>query len=121
MESRVKTIRARELRANMTPEERKLWYEFLRTYPLRFMRQIPIDRFIVDFYCAKAKLVVELDGSQHFEPAGSEYDRERDHVLTKYGILVIRIPNNEVKQNFRGVCEYLDREIQKRAEALRKA
>ena len=97
----------------MTPEERKLWYEFLRTYPLRVMRQRPIDRYIVDFYCAKAKLVIELDGSQHFEPEGSAYDRERDSVLNRCGIRVLRIPNNEIKRNFRGVCEYIDREIQK--------
>ncbi len=101
----------------MTPEERKLWYEYLRKYPLRIMRQRPIDRYIVDFYCARAKLVIELDGSQHFEPYGSAYDLERDRVSNRLGIRVIRIPNNEVKQNFRGVCEYIDREIQKRTAA----
>ena len=98
----------------MTPEERKLWYEFLRTYPLRIMRQRPIDHYIVDFYCAAAKLVIELDGSQHFEPEGSKYDRERDHVLSTYGIKVLRIPDNEVNKNFYGVCEYIDLELQKR-------
>ena len=101
----------------MTPEERKLWYEYLRTYPLRIMRQRPIDRYIADFYCAKAKLVIELDGSQHFEPEGSSYDLVRDSDLNRRGIRVIRIPNNEVKQNFRGVCEYIDREIQNRIKA----
>ena len=106
---------ARDLRKNMTPEERKLWYEFLRTYPLRIMRQRPIDHYIVDFYCAAAKLVIELDGSQHFEPEGSKYDRERDHVLSTYGIKVLRIPNNEVNKNFYGVCEYINLVLKKRA------
>ena len=117
MKNEEQTLFARNLRKNMTPEERKLWYEYLRTYPLRVMRQRPIDRYIVDFYCAKAKLVIELDGSQHFEPEGSAYDRERDCVLNKLGIRVLRIPNNEIKQNFRGVCEYIDGEIQKRLQS----
>ena len=117
MKNEEQTRFARNLRKKMTPEERKLWYEYLRTYPLRIMRQRPIDRYIVDFYCAKAKLVIELDGSQHFEPEGSAYDQERDRVLYRFGIRVIRIPNNEVRQNFRGVCAYIDREIQKRIAA----
>ena len=107
------TAFSRELRKNMTPEERKLWYEFLRNYPLRIMRQRPIDRYIVDFYCAKAKIAIELDGSQHFEPKGSAADQERDRTLAEYGIRVLRIPNNEVRQNFQGVCEYIDLEIRK--------
>ena len=110
MENR-QTEYARQLRKNMTPEERTLWYAFLREHPLRFMRQRPIDRFIVDFYCAKAKLVIELDGSQHFEDEGSEKDRERDAVLAAYGIKVLRIPNNAVRQNFRGVCERINQEL----------
>ena len=103
------------IHTNMTPEERKLWYEFLREQPLRFMRQRPIDRFIVDFYCAKAKLVIELDGSQHFEDEGSEKDRERDAILEAYGIKVLRIPNNAVRQNFRGVCEWISQELKERS------
>ena len=105
---------ARELRKNMTQEEKKLWYQFLRTYPVRFMRQRPIDRYIVDFYCAKARLVIELDGSQHFETEGQSYGAERDCVLNNLGLKVLRIPNNAVNQNFTGVCEFVDLEVQKR-------
>ncbi len=105
---------ARRLRKNMTKEEGILWNTYLRRYPLRIMRQRPIDRYIVDFYCAKAKLAIELDGSGHYE-FGEEYDRERDRVLGTYGIKVLRIPNNEVNRNLRGVCETIDAEIKKRS------
>ncbi len=99
---------AKALRKNMTKEERHLWYDFLRQYPIRFLRQRPIGKYIVDFYCAKAKLVVELDGSQHFERAHIEKDTERTNYLSNYGIRVVRVPNNEVTRNFSGVCEYID-------------
>ena len=105
---------ARQLRKNMTKEERRLWYEFLRDYPVRFLRQRPIDKYILDFYCAKARLAVELDGGQHFEPEGQTYDAERDLTLTALGISVLRIPNNEVTRNFMGVCEHIDREVRLR-------
>ena len=108
------TQNAQALRKNLTKEERRLWYDFLRDYPLRFMRQRPIDRFIVDFYCAGAKLAVELDGGQHYEEAGKEADAERDRVLATYGIRVLRIPNTEVLNNFSGVCEQIDLEVRKR-------
>ena len=106
---------ARWLRKEMTGEERKLWYEFLRTYPVRFMRQRPIDRFIVDFYCAQAKLVIEVDGSQHYEADGIAYDAERSEVLATRGIYVLRVPNNEVRQNFRAVCDQIDNEVKRRS------
>ena len=99
---------ARTLRKNMTKEERRLWYEFLREYELRFQRQKIIGHYVVDFYCASAKLVVELDGSQHFEPEEMERDAQRTAFLEQYGITVVRIPNNEVSRNFAGVCEYID-------------
>ena len=98
----------RILRKNMTPEERHFWYDFLRTYPIRFNRQKIIGKYIVDFYCAKAKLIIELDGSQHYEDSGIEKDIERTKFLEQYGFNIIRIPNNEIKQNFRGVCEHID-------------
>ena len=101
----------------MTKEERHLWYDFLRTYPVRFMRQRPIDRYIVDFYCAKASLVVELDGSQHFDDEALRRDRERDETLSELGIKVVRIANNEFNQNFSGVCEYIDKEVKERCAA----
>ena len=99
---------AKQLRKEMTKEERHLWYDFLREYPMRFLRQKVIGNFIVDFYCAKAKLVVELDGSQHYEEENITKDNERTEFLEKYGLTIIRIPNNEVNNNFRGVCEYID-------------
>ena len=92
----------------MTREERHLWYDFLRSYPVRFLRQKVIDRYIVDFYCHDALLVVELDGSQHYDPQKTQYDIQRTKRLEERNLLVLRIPNNEVNYNFRGVCEYID-------------
>ena len=96
----------------MTKEERHLWYDFLRTYPVRFSRQKVLGKYIVDFYSAEAKIVVELDGSQHFEEAALEKDAERTAFLEGYGLRVIRIPNSEINGNFGGVCEYIDHEVQ---------
>ena len=110
---------ARALRRDMTPQERHLWYDFLREYPVKFYKQRIIGSFIVDFYCASAKLVIELDGSQHYEDAGREYDEERTAFLEAYGLSVIRIPNNEVNKNFEGVCEYLDFRIKQSLSQLR--
>ena len=110
---------ARNLRKNMTKEERHLWYDFLRAYPVKFLRQKIIGKYIVDFYCAEAKLIVELDGSQHYEEKGMEYDAERTNYLEQYGIRVLRIPNNEVIQNFRGVCEYIDLAVKQSLSQLR--
>ena len=103
---------AKELRKNMTPWERKLWYEFLRSYPVRFQRQKAIGNYIVDFYCAKAQLVVELDGSGHYQNNQQVADAERTTILEKMGLKVIRICNLDINRNFRGVCEFLDREVQ---------
>ena len=102
------TDNANFLRKNMTKEERHLWYDFLKDYPVRFLRQKVIDNYIADFYCSKAKLIVELDGSQHYEEQGLLRDRIRTTHLESRGLTVIRIPNNEVNQNFSGVCEYID-------------
>ena len=99
---------AKQLRKEMTKEERHLWYDFLRTYPVRFSRQKVLGKYIADFYSAEAKLVIELDGSQHYEEINAEKDAERTAFLEGYGLTVIRIPNNEVSNNFRGVCEYID-------------
>ena len=107
---------AKQLRKEMTKEERHLWYDFLKEYPVKFLRQKVLGNYIVDFYCAKAKLVIELDGSQHFEDENIEKDKQRTEFLESYGITVIRIPNNEVNNNFRGVCEYIDNEVKKRIE-----
>ncbi|MEE1278307.1 MAG: endonuclease domain-containing protein [Acutalibacteraceae bacterium] len=102
----------RILRKNMTKEERHLWYDFLREYSVRFIRQKIIGNYIVDFYCAKANLVIELDGSQHYDEIGINKDIERTKYLERQGLKVIRISNNEINNNFRGVCEFIDREIQ---------
>ena len=100
--------RSQTLRKNMTKEERHLWYDFLRSYPVRFLRQKVIDDYVVDFYCHDARLIIELDGSQHFEENGIKKDIERTKFLEQYGFTIIRVPNNEIKHNFRGVCEYID-------------
>ena len=102
------TEKAKALRKNMTPEERHLWYDFLRNYPVRFLRQKVIDNYIADFYCHEARLVIELDGSQHYEKIGILKDRIRTSRIESRNLTVIRIPNNEIKSNFRCVCEYID-------------
>ena len=105
------TKRAQELRTDATEQENRLWYTFLRDYPVQFRRQVPIDRFVVDFVCSKAKMILELDGSQHYIENGPAYDRERDAILESFGYKVFRIPNNEVNDNFNGVCEWIDRTV----------
>ena len=102
---------AKELRKNMTPWERKLWYEFLRTYPIRFQRQKAIGNYIADFYCAKAQLVVELDGGGHYTPEQMNADTERTTALESMKVRVIRICNPDIDRNFRGVCEFIDIEV----------
>lgn len=106
--------RAKALRKAMTHWERKLWYEFLRDYPVRFKRQFALDNYIVDFYCFNAKLVIELDGSQHYAKAKSLKDNLRTENLEKYNLTVIRIPNNEIDENFCGVCDYIDKLVKSR-------
>ena len=110
---------AKQLRKEMTKEERHLWYDYLRTYPVRFTRQKVLGKYIADFYCAAAKLVIELDGSQHYENSGMTRDAERTAFLGGYGLTVIRIPNNEVSRNFRGVCEYIDAAVRQSLSQLR--
>ncbi len=99
---------ARELRKNMTKEERRLWYTFLNTYPVRFIRQKIIGSYIADFYCSAAKLVIEIDGSQHYSEVNIQYDKKRSAYFVEYGIIVIRIQNIQINTNFCGVCEYID-------------
>ena len=110
---------AKNLRKNMTKEERHLWYDFLRSYPVKFLRQKILGKYIVDFYCAEAKLIVELDGSQHYEEKEMKYDTERTNYLEQYGIRALRIPNNEVSRNFSGVCEYIDLAVKQSLSQLR--
>ena len=100
-------LHARDLRKNMTKEERHLWYDFLRYCMPRFRRQEIIGHHIADFYCDKAKLVIELDGSQHTDPGNLSYDAHRTAYFQSLGIHVIRFYNTDINQNFRGVCEYI--------------
>jgi len=102
------TSRAQILRKNMTKEERRLWYEYLRDYPFRFRRQVTFGNYILDFYCAAAKLAVELDGSQHCEPSELLYDERRTEYLNSIGIYVLRFSNLDVLRNLRGVCQQID-------------
>ena len=105
---------AKNLRKNMTKEERHLWHDFLKTFSVRFLRQKVFGPYILDFYCAEARLVIELDGSQHYENNGAEADRERSAFLAQYDLMVVRIPNHEVNQNFPGVCEHIRRLVEER-------
>ena len=105
------TDTARTLRKNMTKEEKHLWYDFLRSYPVRFLKQKVIDNYIVDFYCHQARLIIELDGSQHYTDDGIKYDEERTKCFEKRGLNVLRIQNNEINNNFDGVCEYIDKTV----------
>ena len=108
------TVNAKKLRKEMTKEERHLWYDFLRDYPVRFLRQKVIDNYIVDFYCFRAKLIIELDGTQHCEPKAMEYDRNRTDYLQKQGFLVMRFSNLDVMTQFRAVCETIDTAVKNR-------
>ncbi len=107
---------ARELRREMTPQERKLWYCFLRKYPVKIYKQRIIESFIVDFYCASAKLVIEIDGSQHYTDPGKNYDEKRSKIIEKYDLNVIRFSNYDINVNFDAVCELIDKTIRERIE-----
>ena len=106
--------RARKLRKEMTPWERKLWYCFLKSYPVRFQRQKTIGRYIADFYCHSAALVVELDGSGHYEPDSQRKDANRSNELESQGLKVIRFCNLDLDRNFYGVCTAIDQEVKQR-------
>ena len=103
---------AKHLRKNMTPWERKLWYEFLRFYPVRFQRQKAIGNYIADFYCAKARLVIELDGGGHYEPEQSQKDNERTQALQCMNLRVLRICNLYIDRQFADVCEMITHAVE---------
>ena len=105
-ESNIKLAKA--LRKNATPQERHLWYDFLSTYPVRFQRQKAIDNFIADFYCHKARLVIEIDGSEHYSDDGLQKDKYRTEILEGFDLKVIRFTNTQINNEFQGVCEYID-------------
>ena len=96
---------SQSLRKDMTPEEKKLWYDFFKKLPITINRQKVIGKYVVDFYCASAKIVIELDGSQHYEDKGIKKDIIRDEYLKENGITVLRYSNLDVDKNFKGVCE----------------
>ena len=109
---------ARSLRKSMTKEEKHLWYDFLRNYPVKFTRQKVIGQFVADFYCGKAKLVIELDGSQHFSEMQISKDTARTEKIEQYGIVVVRFDNLSVLRNFQGVCLYIDKMVSERIQSL---
>ena len=106
--------RAKTFRKNMTPHERHLWFDFLRNYPIKIYRQRIIGNYIADFYCSKAKFIIEVDGSQHYEKDNREYDGPRTKYFNSLEIKVIRISNKDCDNNFDGVCLSIDREINNR-------
>ena len=103
--------RAKQLRKDMTPWERKLWYLFLKDYQIRFQKQKCIDHYIVDFYCHKAKIVIELDGGGHYDTEAEKYDHHRTEVLKSYGLKVLRFCNTDIDDNFYVVCTVIDQEV----------
>lgn len=106
--------RSRKLRKAMTPQKRRLWYAFLRSYPVKIYRQRSIGPYIADFFCHAAHLVIEVDGSQHFTPEGLDYDRARTQAIEEYGVAVLRFDNTQVDRQFEAVCQEIDRAIQDR-------
>ena len=107
---------SQKLRREATPEERRLWYEFLKQHPVQFRRQVPFGPYILDFYCAQARLGIELDGAQHYEKDALEYDQMRSHFLqTNFQIEVLRFTNLDVEQNFEGVCLTIRRAVERRS------
>ena len=113
------TENAKFLRNNMTKEEKHLWYDYLRKCPVRFSRQKVLGKYIADFYSAEAKIVIELDGAQHFEKENRIYDEKRTEFLEQYDLKIIRIPNGEINTNFEGICRYLDKQIEQSLSQLR--
>ena len=111
--------RVQELRHKMTPMEKKLWYSFLRTYPVKMYKQRPIRTFVADFYCPLARLVIELDGSQHYTEQGKEYDEQRTAILEQYGVQVLRFTNLDVDRHLDAVCAQIDTTIQHRIADIR--
>ena len=109
---------AKNLRREMTQQEKHLWYDFLQHYPVKIYKQRIIDNFIVDFYCHQARLVIELDGSQHYTPEGKSHDKARSDVLKRYDLYVLRFSNRDIDNKFDGVCYTIDNMIRERINAL---
>ena len=105
------TANAQKLRRDMTKEEKRLWYDFLKDYPIKFHRQKVIGNYIADFYSAAAKIVIELDGSQHYEDLGVKKDKIRDRFMQENGFKVLRYSNFEINDNFEGVCINIEQKV----------
>ena len=110
---------AKELRRNMTKEERHLWYDFLRSYSVKFSRQKILGKYIVDFYSADARVVIELDGAQHRTEENEQYDAERTAFLEGYSLTVVRIPNEAINKDFHRICVYIDNCVKQSLSHLR--
>ena len=102
---------ARILRRDMTRQEKHLWYDFLRNFPIKIYKQRIIDHFIADFYCHQARLVIEIDGSQHYSAEEKAYDEARTKILEKYGLQVLRFSNKDIDEKFDGVCHVIEKTI----------
>ena len=113
------TKRSGRLRRNMTRQEKHIWYDYLRKLPFTINRQMIIGSYIVDFYCSKANLVIELDGSQHYTEQGKEYDEQRTAILEQYGVQVLRFTNLDVDRHLDAVCAQIDSTIERRVAELR--
>ena len=105
---------AKNLRKTATPQENHLWFDFLRSYPVRFQRQKTIDNYIADFYCHKARLIIELDGSQHYTEQGIDYDEKRTVVLNQHGLKILRFTNLDIDRRFQAVCVQIDETVKQR-------
>ena len=107
-------VLANNLRKNMTDYEKKLWYRCLRLFPIKFIRQKRLGNYIADFYCHKARLIIELDGEQHYEENALEYDKKRTNFLEQYDLKVLRFTNYELSNNFDGICEHIENVVKER-------
>ena len=106
--------RVRELRSHMTAAEKKLWYEYLRAYRHRFIRQKAIKNYILDFYCQKLKLGIEIDGDSHIGDKNEVYDKSRTEELNKFGIEIIRFWNTDILKNLNEVVEIIEKKIKEK-------
>ena len=112
---------AQALRKNMTPEEKHLWYDFLKRLPIKVHRQYNIGNYIVDFYIPRRQLVIEIDGIQHLTEEHAAKDQERDNFLEEQGLRVLRFPNESIRKNFSAVCQVILNHIEVKFEDLKKS
>jgi very-short-patch-repair endonuclease len=109
--SRNVTAAAKKLRNNPTEEENKLWYQYLGRYQLRFLRQKVIESYVLDFYCAKCRLGIEIDGSQHYTERGLGHDEARTQILNAYNVTILRFTNEQIRNEFSEVCRQIDAKV----------